>query len=135
MPDNHGVLPVPQGESNLGWSESDESTGNETCAICGAYIPLIKGEEDFACYSVIELPHALENSRTGTRVFLGCCGKFIDNLYEDLGDRFAIRFLREFAANPGDPKFDYLRNTLSEILPIAKENTAALKENVDKLSI
>jgi hypothetical protein len=129
-----GLFPRPLGESEFAW-RGPQSIGEEHCAICGTYFP--EDDEKFNSDSPlerIELPHTLRNSGIGISVITECCGKLIDNLYLDLGARFTEQRLEEFAANPGDPRFEHFRRFLSRVLKEASENAHKVQEEVTSAS-
>lgn len=123
----------PLGESKLGgygegyWNNCRRGTdGPVVCDICGIEHP----EDRDISYIVSRF--------LGREVVEDCCGRILDVVYEESGQEFAEKYLREFAENPTDSRFYTLLCTLKRILPKALEKldevTSQVKTAVDQVS-
>lgn len=70
-----------------------------TCEICGKVHP--------------ENRHATRFIHR--KMVLSCCGRLLDETYEELGQLFCVTFLKEFSKDPNSPKFALLREMLPSI--------------------
>lgn len=61
-----------------------------------------------------------------------CCGGVLDLLYEESGEEFAIRFLKEFGKDPFDPRFMMFRTVLEDMLAHIEENAGKLRDEARK---
>lgn len=67
----------------------------------------------------------------GREIIMECCGKFVDDLFSNLGLVFAQSALEDMAANPTSGAAKYLLIVLEGTLATARRNLAAAQEDVD----
>lgn len=60
-----------------------------------------------------------------------CCGHAADVLYDEFGETFAVAYLEEFAENPGDPRFAFLRRVLLETTQTASQRLREISATVE----
>lgn len=122
-----GPSEVPQ-EIRLGcWN-------NSSSGFCGC------GPDDYAICDICGTKHMapspdgpslLRMYFLGLEGFEECCGRLLDIIYYESGERFFEAYLAEFAANPTDPRFyvviDLLQRRLAEALETVKQVTQGVK--------
>jgi len=61
-----------------------------------------------------------------------CCGGVLDLLYDESGEEFAIRFLKEFGQDPLDPRFLMFKTILEDVLAHIEKNAGKLQDDIRK---
>lgn len=120
------LLSKPAGPSQGHWNDmgsgfcGEDENDWEVCEICGTKHMAPASNESF-----------LRMRLLGLEGFEHCCGRLLDVIYQESGDRFVEAFLMEFAENPADPRFDFFRRLLQQRLG---EATERLKETSSDLA-
>lgn len=96
--------------------------GGVICELCGTEHPERDSDDD--SYTLGRF--------MGMQFVEECCGKIIDRIYSEFGEVFAMAFLEDFAKNPIDSNFGYLRFRLPEILDKAHSNIVEADEAITK---
>lgn len=63
-----------------------------------------------------------------------CCGRAVDQLYEEFGEVFVLQYLKEFADDPTGPEFTVFVAVLKETLLKAGDKLSEVKGQVDSCS-
>lgn len=90
----------PWGASERRWASI--GTFHPTCEVCGTEWP-----EREVSYGIVFLPGRQQ-------LVEECCGRLLDELYEELGERFALEFLKDVERKPTDPRFSYFLHRMRE---------------------
>lgn len=123
-----GASQIPQAVGE-GWGWNNRLTGRGggdedevvACMICGKKWEILAGGEGvtYMCFLGLE---GVED----------CCGAVLDILYRESGERFVEIFLKEFATNPDDPRFNFFRRLLPQILQEAQEKLRKCSGEVEQ---
>jgi hypothetical protein len=98
------------------------------CEICGTTSKADSDTETFALDNFL-----------GLQIVEECCGGLLDLIYEEFGEEFAIRFLKEFLKDPLNPRFAIFSIVMNEGFTKMGKKVAELqkktKENQATLSL
>mgnify|MGYP001607024239 FL=1 len=104
------LLKKPAGPTKFDWNLDHFGTsGPITCEACGTNHP----ENQDGSYII--------STFLGLQIVEQCCGAIIDKSYQSADEVFATRFLKEFAENPGDPRFKMFSSALESSLSEAEK--------------
>lgn len=104
------LIQGPFGPSKRMWNNRHCGTNEADCELCGTSHPELPGIETYTVDTFL-----------GSQIVEECCGSVFDQLYEEIGEEFAIAFLKDFRKNPLDPKFGELRIVLEDTIPILEK--------------
>lgn len=104
------LLSEPAGTAVRFWNSGITTAHGVTCELCGKEWPDPPEDEDYTVVRFI-----------GKQVVMECCGRIIDMLYEEWGEDFTTAFLEDFASDPSDIRFGFLRFHLPDILKDAQK--------------
>jgi hypothetical protein len=120
----------PLGESKLGstfgtkWNNLHTGTTSAITCICGTEHPELPENADSLMISQF----------LGAEVVEDCCGAVFDRIYQESGEIFAVRFLEEFAENPGDPRFSVFRMELGDCLVKAAKKAKEINNEIEVIN-
>ena len=115
------IFKKPYGASQTKHSFGHSSTeGPILCDLCGTTHPNRSKENySYAWGTILDRQYVEE-----------CCGKFVEDLYEQFSCSFVEAFLEDFSENPTDSRFGLFRHMLPEVMEEARK-----KLNEAKLAI
>ena len=97
------------------------TSGGILCELCGTDYPSVEDGGEEVEWIEIE-PFG--------QIAIPCCGAFLDKLYEELGEKFALQYLEDFKDNPGSSDFTMFLYCLTQVLPQA---LAKIQETQDQV--
>lgn len=113
------IFPRPAGGSERRWCNMDCSTnGGASCEACGTEW---SGSEDESI---------IIDRFLGLQLVEECCGKAIDVLYGEFGERFCLALLEDFANDPTNSRFYILKMVLKDL----PKKLQAKAEELDQLA-
>lgn len=114
------LLEKPFGGSEYPWNNRHMGTETAFCEVCGTNCKSDGPDAESLTIDVF----------LGRQMVEGCCGKLLDVLYEESGEEFAIRFIKEFSKDPSNPKFLMLRVLMEDAFAsLDKKLTEMKKQN------
>jgi len=113
------ILPRPAGPSEYWWNNLHQAATYEVvCELCGTQHPELDPNDD----------GRIIDRFLGLQVVEECCGRVFDILYREIGEEFALQFLRDFAENPTDSRFGMLCYLLPELLGKARQKAEEIAQ-------
>lgn len=120
------IFTKPAGPSERSWNNLGTGTTSAvTCELCGTNHPAVNdGDDGYTLGRFLGMQFVEE-----------CCGRTVDYLYAELGEEFCMAFLHDFAENPTDSRFGFLRFCLADILEQARQKLTEVSGKVDGAAI
>ena|GEM_PF-2483440 len=112
----------PYGGSEYLYNNRHMGTSSALCEVCGTQHDV--GEESLESLTIDRF--------LGRQMVEQCCGGVLDLLYDESGEEFAIRFLKEFGQDPLDPRFLMFKTILEDVLAHIEKNAGKLQDDIRK---
>jgi len=118
--DKKPFLEKPFGGSEYPWNNRHMGTETAYCEICGTNC-----ESDGPDAETLTIDVFL-----GHQMVERCCGGLLDVIYEESGEEFAIRFLKEFSKNPFDPRFATFLIVMDDALSAVDKKLVEMQKQI-----
>ena len=107
------------GASKYPWNNLHRGVSSAFCEVCGTSIKIDSDTESLTVDRFL-----------GHQMVEECCGGLLDVLFEESGEEFAIRFFKEFSADPLNPRFAVFRIVMSDGFKAMNKKVAELQEQI-----
>jgi hypothetical protein len=107
---------------------SEYPWNNQHMGVCSGYCELCGKTTEAGP----ESPYVTQDVFLGLQVVEQCCGRVFDQIYEESGEEMALRFLKEFGANPLDPRFAVARILMEDVFASIDKKLKELQKQTEE---